>query len=72
MVADYAETLYRNLVLLDEVRGGHVCLVDDVVASGGHLRACAAKLRRSGVDVGIAIVGGRADDARVRSTAPAG
>jgi orotate phosphoribosyltransferase len=35
------------------------CLVDDVTMSGGHLRACAAKLRESGLDVADVLCGGK-------------
>jgi hypothetical protein len=47
-----------------EGRGGYV-LVDDVLTSGGHLRACAAMLRAHGRSVELALVAGRADRAQV-------
>ncbi len=55
-----AEVLYGNLVLSaksDELPT--VILVDDVMTSGGHLKASAAKLRKAGANVVIAVCGGR-------------
>ena len=60
-----AADLFENLVLMDDVNGLPVVLVDDVLTSGGHLQACAAKLREAGADVLMAIVAGRADEAQV-------
>ena len=34
-------------------------LVDDVLTSGGHFRACAAKLKNGGAEVLIGLCGGR-------------
>jgi hypothetical protein len=42
-----------------------VGLVDAVLTSGGHRRACTAKLRANGADVVLAVVAGRADDEQV-------
>jgi len=54
------ETLYKNLAPIEGLpRGSRVVLVDDVMTSGGHLRACAAKLRQAGATVVIALCGGR-------------
>jgi orotate phosphoribosyltransferase len=53
-------TLYANLTFVEELRKGTtVVLVDDVMTSGGHLKACAAKIRSKGADVVLAICGGR-------------
>lgn len=53
--------LYSRLRLIDSVEGDRVALVDDVLVLGGHLRACAAKLRAGGADVVLALCAGRAD-----------
>jgi predicted amidophosphoribosyltransferase len=45
--------------------GRRIVLVDDVVASGGHLRACAARLLVSGCRVDLVVVAGRADQSQV-------
>jgi len=42
-----------------------IVLVDDVVASGGHLRACAARMSAAGYRVELGIVAGRADQIQV-------
>jgi hypothetical protein len=60
-----AAELFENLVLMGDVKGWSVVLVDDVLTSGGHLKACAAKLRAAGADVLMAIVAGRADKNQV-------
>jgi hypothetical protein len=56
--------IYERLRFVGSVRGRRVVLVDDVVASGGHRRACAAKLLEEGgaLTVPLAVCGGRADD----------
>ena len=55
-----ADTLYGNSVLtVDFNDQTTVVLVDDAITSGGHLKACAAKLGRAGADVVIAVCGGR-------------
>jgi orotate phosphoribosyltransferase len=53
--------LYRRLVVTGPVAGARVVLVDDVLTMGGHLRACAAKLREVGADVVLGVCAGRAD-----------
>lgn len=54
------ETLYKNLAPIEGLpKGSRVVLADDVMTSGGHLRACAAKLRQAGATVVLAICGGR-------------
>lgn len=40
----------------------HIVLVDDVLASGGHLRAAAAFLTDCGAHVSFAVCAGRADN----------
>jgi hypothetical protein len=59
--------IFQWLRLVGSIAGQRVVLIDDVMASGGHLRASAAKLlvegRASSVDV--AICAGRADEACV-------
>ena len=42
-----------------------LALADDVLTSGGHLRACAAKLLQRGHRVDAALVAGRADQTQV-------
>lgn len=65
-----AEKIYKNLVVLrDEINEFlgdledgemyHVLLVDDVTTSGGHLRACAARLKKAGLEVDSVICGGK-------------
>lgn len=58
------EILYGNLTvlkgLLEDVDDrSSVLLIDDVTTSGGHLRACAAKLESKGLSVDIAMCGGK-------------
>lgn len=53
--------LYRRLRLIGTVEGERVMLVDDVLTLGGHLRACAAKLRSAGADVLLGLCAARAD-----------
>lgn len=57
--------LFNNLVLIENVDGDRVVLVDDVLTSGGHLQACAEKLRAGGAEVLMAVVAGRADENQV-------
>jgi len=57
-----ATTLLKNLILKGTVNGAKVVLVDDVLASGGHLQACAALLRENGAKVRRALCAGTADD----------
>lgn len=65
-----AARIYKNLVVLrDEItefladledgEDYYVLLVDDVTTSGGHLRACAARLKRAGLEVDSVICGGK-------------
>jgi hypothetical protein len=60
-----AAWLYDKLHLTAPMRGERVVLIDDVVTTGGHLRACTAKLRSDGAEVLLAICAGRADSAQV-------
>ena len=53
--------LYDRLRLTGSLTGERVVLVDDVLALGGHLRACAAKVRAGGAEVILALCAGRAD-----------
>jgi predicted amidophosphoribosyltransferase len=61
-----ASALHERLRIVGSVDAERVVLVDDVVASGGHLRACWAKLEENGASVVLAICAGRADANQVR------
>jgi predicted amidophosphoribosyltransferase len=59
-----ANVLYENLALVkDAIKGAdkdaNVLLVDDVTTSGGHLRACAAKLEAGGLEVSLVFCAGK-------------
>jgi glutamine phosphoribosylpyrophosphate amidotransferase len=56
-----AACLYDRLCLAGSVTGERVVLVDDVLASGAHLRACATKLRAGTAHAILALCAGRAD-----------
>jgi Phosphoribosyl transferase domain len=56
----FADQLYPHVHLADDFdETERIVLVDDVLTSGGHLKAVAAKLRAAGADVIHAVVGGR-------------
>jgi predicted amidophosphoribosyltransferase len=59
-----AEILYGNLTILEDQlknldEDANVLLVDDVTTSGGHLKACAAKLKKAGISVDLSLCGGK-------------
>ena len=54
------EELYKRLVVTGDISRSPYVLVDDVLTSGGHLKACAARLRRVGAQVPLAFCAGRA------------
>ena len=56
------EELYRRLVVTGDIQNSPYALVDDVLTSGGHLKACAAQLRRAGAKVSMAFCAGRASN----------
>jgi adenine/guanine phosphoribosyltransferase-like PRPP-binding protein len=53
--------LYRRLTLVGRIQPGPCVLIDDVLTSGGHLRAAAHVLASLGADVVLAICAARAD-----------
>ena len=55
----YAQDLFPHLVAEVSSAPGPRILLDDVLTSGGHLKACAAKLREAGHDPQFAICCGR-------------
>jgi predicted amidophosphoribosyltransferase len=57
--------LYDRLRSTGSAAGERVVLVDDVLALGGHVRACAAKLRAGGAEPILALCAGRADQIQV-------
>jgi hypothetical protein len=50
---------------LDALTNRRAVLVDDVLTTGGHLQACAARIRRHGHRIDVAVVAGRADQTQV-------
>lgn len=54
-----ASVLYENLSITDELKAVPYVLVDDVLTSGGHLQACAARLKEKGATVLMAVCAGR-------------
>lgn len=65
-----AARIYKNLTTLrgdiaefqrrvEDRENYYVLLVDDVITSGGHLRACAARLKKIGLEVDLIICGGK-------------
>lgn len=52
-------TLYANLAVTKKIdKNVPHMLIDDAIASGGHLQACAAKLKHEGANADIAFCGG--------------
>jgi hypothetical protein len=60
--------LFENLSMLRPLRHGEVVLLDDVLTSGGHIQACAARLREAGVEVTRAVCAARSS--AIRPAAP--
>ena len=57
----FAHHVFPHLVAEESEQEGPRILLDDVITSGGHLRACAAKLREIGNDPQHAICCGRTE-----------
>lgn len=53
------QTLYNNLVLIEDVLAADVILIDDVRTTGGHLRAARALIIEQGAECDLAICAGR-------------
>jgi hypothetical protein len=60
-----ARWLYDRLRLTAGMTAERVILVDDVMTSGGHLRASAARLRAAGAHVVLGVCAGHSDPAQV-------
>jgi hypothetical protein len=60
--------LFENLSMLRPSSHSEVVLLDDVLTSGGHIQACAARLREVGVDVTRAVCA--ACSSTIRPAAP--
>lgn len=64
--ARYPEQLYPNLRLTEHLQtGSRVILVDDMLTTGGHMRAAAAFVEHCGAEVTMGICAGRSDESLV-------